>query len=129
MKETSISDHQELKNKKGGLFNNLASQRKQRKNSLLQVARKIGVSKEALCQFEKGLINPSLPTALKIARYYNKPVEEIFWLAPEKNSTITKKLSNDPMIKNTINHIVAFCRDEIYREIQQQREAYETAEL
>lgn len=42
------------------------------------LARKLGISRQAVIAIEKEKYDPSLPLAFKIARLFKKPVEEIF---------------------------------------------------
>jgi putative transcriptional regulator len=44
------------------------------------LAREIGVSRQTIISIEKCRYVPSALLALKIARFFNKPVEEIFFL-------------------------------------------------
>ncbi len=46
------------------------------------LARKLGVSRQAIIAIEKEKYDPSLPLAFKIARLFKKPVEEIFKFEP-----------------------------------------------
>ena len=46
----------------------------------LQLAEAVGVSRQTIVAIEKNRFMPSTPLALKIARYFNKPVETIFIL-------------------------------------------------
>ena len=48
-----------------------------------QLARIIGVSRQTINAIEKKKYVPSTVLALKIARYFDKPVEEIFKLDQE----------------------------------------------
>lgn len=43
------------------------------------LAEALGVSRQTVIAIETGRYTPSLDLALKIAAYYRKPVEEIFW--------------------------------------------------
>lgn len=45
-----------------------------------QLADAVGVSRQTIVAIEKGKFLPSTPLALKIARYFAKPVEAIFTL-------------------------------------------------
>jgi putative transcriptional regulator len=51
-------------------------------NSVTQVkmANKIGISRGGLQNIEKGLSMPTVDTAFKIARYFNKRIDEVFEL-------------------------------------------------
>lgn len=48
-----------------------------------ELAEKIGVSKQTILSIEKGKFTPSTILALKIARFFNVKVEDIFELEPE----------------------------------------------
>lgn len=43
-----------------------------------ELAKAIGVSRQSVVAIEKGRYNPSLELAFKIARQFNKQVEEVF---------------------------------------------------
>jgi len=51
------------------------------------LAEAVGVTRQTILSIEKGKFVPSTFLALKIARFFNKPVEEIFYIveseAPE----------------------------------------------
>ncbi len=57
------------------------------KNDMSQeaLAREIGVSRQTIISIEKYKYVPSALLALKIARFFNKPVEEIFFLMDEED--------------------------------------------
>ena len=42
------------------------------------LARKLGISRQAVIAIEKEKYDPSLPLAFKIARLFQKPIEDIF---------------------------------------------------
>jgi putative transcriptional regulator len=42
------------------------------------LAKKLGISRQAVIAIEKEKYDPSLPLAFKIARLFQKPVEDIF---------------------------------------------------
>lgn len=44
------------------------------------LAEAVGVSRQTIVAIEKGRFLPSTPLALKISRYFGKPVESIFIL-------------------------------------------------
>ncbi len=46
----------------------------------LQLAEAMGVSRQTIVAIEKNKFLPSTPLAIKIARFFGKPVEEIFIL-------------------------------------------------
>jgi uncharacterized HTH-type transcriptional regulator MJ0272 len=45
-----------------------------------QLADAVGVSRQTIVAIEKGHFAPSTPLALKIARFFSKPVESLFIL-------------------------------------------------
>jgi putative transcriptional regulator len=47
-----------------------------------ELALALGVSRQTIIAIEKGNYTPSVLLALKIARYFRKPVEQLFTLAP-----------------------------------------------
>lgn len=49
-----------------------------------ELANAIGVTRQTIIAIEKGNYVPSLLLALKLAKFFNKPVEEIFSLEEEK---------------------------------------------
>ncbi len=62
------------------LDNNIAKLRSKRKNSQQQLADLIGVSRKTISTVETGRFTPSVVIALKLARYFEVPVESIFAL-------------------------------------------------
>jgi len=44
-----------------------------------ELARRLGVSRQAVNAIETGKYDPSLPLALKVGRLFEKPVEEVFF--------------------------------------------------
>lgn len=48
-----------------------------------EFAEKIGVTRQTVIAIEKGIYTPSLLLGLKIAKFFNKKVEEIFILKNE----------------------------------------------
>lgn len=45
-----------------------------------ELARRVGVSRQAINAIETGKYDPSLPLALKLAQLFGQPVEQIFFL-------------------------------------------------
>ena len=45
-----------------------------------ELANAVGVTRLTIHSIEKGKFNPSVTLALKIARYFNKSLEEVFYL-------------------------------------------------
>jgi putative transcriptional regulator len=48
-----------------------------------ELAEAIGVTRQSIHSIEKGKFIPSTLLALKLARYFKKPVEEIFYIINE----------------------------------------------
>jgi len=48
-----------------------------------ELANAVGVTRLTIHSIEKGKFNPSVSLALKIANFFNKPVEEIFYLGED----------------------------------------------
>ncbi len=58
--------------------NNLAVLRKESGMSQEELADVLRVTRQTIWALEKGRYNPSILLAMRIARYFNKNVEEIF---------------------------------------------------
>jgi len=48
-----------------------------------KLANEVGVTRLTIHSIETGKFNPSVLLALKIAAFFKKPVEDIFWLPTE----------------------------------------------
>jgi len=44
------------------------------------LAEKVGVSRQTIIAIESGRYSPSLEVALKLAKVFDKSVEDLFWL-------------------------------------------------
>ena len=60
--------------------NRLKVERAERAITQQELAEAVGVSRQTIVAIEKNRFLPSTPLALKIARYFAKPVEAIFML-------------------------------------------------
>lgn len=60
--------------------NRIKVERAEKNITQQQLAEAVNVSRQTIVAIEKGRFLPSTPLALKIARYFNKPVESIFIL-------------------------------------------------
>jgi putative transcriptional regulator len=58
--------------------NDVREQRRQRGLSQSEFAAELGVSRQTIIAIESGKYSPSLPLAIRIARFFNQPVEMIF---------------------------------------------------
>ncbi len=69
--------------------NTLKVLRAQREWSQADLAEELGVSRQTINALEKGKYDPSLPLAFRIARLFDKSIEEIFTpdLADTRNPT------------------------------------------
>ncbi|MFD1386333.1 helix-turn-helix transcriptional regulator [Oceanobacillus sp. FSL W7-1293] len=66
--------------------NNIKEIRKQRGIKQLQLAEDLQVSRQTMTAIEKNKYNPSLELALKIVKYFELPIEEIFILKEDDKS-------------------------------------------
>lgn len=64
--------------------NNLYDIRIERKVTQTQMAKDLGISRQAISKIENGERNPSLDMAYRIAAYYKLSVQEVFPLKDEK---------------------------------------------
>ena len=64
--------------------NNLYDIRIERKVTQTQMAKDLGISRQAISKIENGERNPSLDMAYRIAAYYNLSVQEVFPIKNEK---------------------------------------------
>ena len=58
--------------------NSLKVLRAERDWTQADLAKHLGVSRQTVNAIEKGKFDPSLPLAFKVARLFNRPIEEIF---------------------------------------------------
>lgn len=50
-----------------------------------ELARRVGVTRQTIIAMEKGNYTPSVALALKLAHEMGSGVEQLFWLANERN--------------------------------------------
>lgn len=62
------------------VINTVASYRTQKHLTQEELARALNVTRQTVIAIEKGNYSPSVLLALKIARFFKKPVERIFTL-------------------------------------------------
>ena len=65
-------------------MNNIKKIRKERGIRQLQMAEDLQVTRQTMTAIENNKYNPSLELALKIVRYFELPIEEIFVLKEEE---------------------------------------------
>ena len=63
--------------------NSIRVARAERRMTQQQLAEAVGVSRQTVNAIESGKFIPSTVLALKVARLFERPVEEIFWLEEE----------------------------------------------
>lgn len=66
------------------VHNNLRRLRREADLTQEDLARGLGVTRQTVIAIENGRYLPSIGLALKIARFFGRPVEGIFWLAEEQ---------------------------------------------
>jgi len=64
------------------IYNRIAMLRAERGTSRRQLAEALGVHYQTIGYLERGEYNPSLHLALRIAEYFQVPVEVVFSLTP-----------------------------------------------
>jgi putative transcriptional regulator len=72
------------------LENRLRVLRAERGWSQAELGGRLGVSRQAVNAIETGKYDPSLPLAFKIARLFDKPIEEIFNDGHDDGSGVSK---------------------------------------
>ena len=60
------------------MINHIRALRKARQLTQAELAEQMGVSRNTINSIEMGRYIPSLPLALALARFFGKPVEEVF---------------------------------------------------
>lgn len=45
---------------------------------------RVGVTRQTIAFIEKGEFSPSITLALKLAKEFNEPLDQLFWLEEEK---------------------------------------------
>ncbi|MGN0141204.1 MAG: helix-turn-helix transcriptional regulator [Roseburia sp.] len=66
------------------LYNHLKEYRAKLDVNQQEMGRLVGVSRQTISQIERGDYSPSVTLALKIARVFEVPVEDIFWYEEEE---------------------------------------------
>lgn len=64
--------------------NNLEQLRKERGIRQEELAAALGVSRQTIISLEKGRYNPSIVLAFKLARYFDRQIEDIFFYKEEE---------------------------------------------
>jgi putative transcriptional regulator len=65
--------------RKERVWNTVGEMRKRRGATQEQLAEAVGVTRQTIIAIEKGNYVPSVLLALKISRYFGKPLENIFY--------------------------------------------------
>ncbi|KZE89477.1 helix-turn-helix transcriptional regulator [Microbacterium sp. TNHR37B] len=58
--------------------NSLPDLRRERGWSQQQLADELGVSRQTIISIERGRFDPSLPLAFRLARVFDRPIEQLF---------------------------------------------------
>lgn len=66
--------------KKLSVVNHIREIREEKNIPQKEMAQALGVSRQTMTAIEKGKYNPSLELSLKIAAYFDRPFDEIFYL-------------------------------------------------
>jgi len=72
------------------ITNKLAECRVAKAINKSQLAARLRMSRAYVTRLERGDIRPSIATALRIARYFKKPVDDIFQLVEADQKTISR---------------------------------------
>lgn len=62
------------------IINQIKKYRQKKEITQDALAKEVGVSRQSIISIEQGRYIPSLPLALRFARYFNQPVEVLFQL-------------------------------------------------
>lgn len=71
--------------KKLSVVNHIREIREEKKIPQKEMAQALGVSRQTMTAIEKGKYNPSLELSLKIAAYFDRLFDEIFYLDEGKD--------------------------------------------
>lgn len=67
-----------------------------------ELARSLNISRQSLISLEQGRWLPSLPLILEVARFFNRPVEEVITVERLDDSTATETIDERP--NSTLSH-------------------------
>jgi putative transcriptional regulator len=73
---------------KKSVFNRLRELRQEHGLTQEQLAADLEVTRHTILALEVGRYVPSIELALRLAAYFDRPLEAIFWLDPEEASAI-----------------------------------------
>jgi putative transcriptional regulator len=68
-----------------GVFNNIKEIRLQKGIAQIKMAEDLQVTRQTINAIEKNKYNPSLELALKLIKYFDMPIEEIFILEEDED--------------------------------------------
>ena len=66
------------------VINHIREIRKKKGITQLKMAEDLQITRQTVISIEKNKYNPSLELALKIIKYFNVPIEEVFYLEDQK---------------------------------------------
>ena len=84
---------------KGKLENRIRVFRAEHRLSQSDLAERVGVTRKTISTIEVGRFVPSTVIALKIARYFGAPVEDIFSLTDNPKNNFNKIVTSEPAPK------------------------------
>jgi transcriptional regulator with XRE-family HTH domain len=88
------------------LQNEIPKWRKKRSLSKAEFAREIGRSRSYVTRLERGDVQASAEALLRIAAFFNRPVEDVFHLVTDENMTFfTSKMLPAGQHKNLISAV------------------------
>lgn len=65
------------------MLNNVREKRRQLNMTQMQLAEKVGVTRQTISLIEKGEYNPSLKLCITICKSMNQTLDQLFWLEEE----------------------------------------------
>lgn len=68
-----------------------------------QLAAALGVTRHTILALEVGRYVPSIELALRLAAYFDRPLETIFWLSPEADRLVRRRApgGTSPIVEKT----------------------------
>ena len=79
-----------------GIVNRLRELRQEHGLTQEQLAADLEVTRHTILALEVGRYVPSIELALRLAAYFNRPLETIFWLDPDEDARIRGQAPESP---------------------------------
>jgi len=80
--------------------------REERNITQKELSEFIGVSKESISQYERGVQTPKPQTLIKLANYFNVSIDYILGRVDIKNSFMIEEYKSESLDENTIDKII-----------------------